>query len=114
MLLEISKPVALLLCLLSLYAVFHTACLVPGSTPDLLPGSALQNRILDCLPLFALSAGICILSGLLFCETEHKPRPSLFATFPLKIFYWTAGIILILFTISWYLETNTTYYRSIT
>ena len=109
MLLEIAKPVALLVCLLSLFAVFHTAFLVPGSFAFLVPGPELQDRIVDSLLLLAISAGICVVSGLIFREAE--PGPSLAATLPLKIFYWAAGTMLVLFVVSWYLETYCIFYR---
>jgi hypothetical protein len=112
MLLDAAKPAALLLCVLSLCALFHAAFLAPGTVPDLLPGSTLYNRILDFLPLFALSSAICIVSGLLFRETEPEPRPSLSATFPVQIFYWTIGIMSVLFIVSWYLETHCIFYRA--
>ncbi len=111
MLLEVSKPVAFLLCLLSLYALFHTAFLVPGSLDLLVPGPALHDRILDSLLLLALSAGICLVSGLIFQEAEPEPHPSLSATLPLKVFYWATGAMLLLFVVSWYLETYCIFYR---
>jgi hypothetical protein len=112
MLLELAKPVALLLCLLSLCALFHTAFLAIGSSELLLPNHALEDRILDSLLLFALSAGICLISGLLFREAEPKPHSSLSATLPLQLFYWATGIMLLLFVLSWYLEAHCVFYRS--
>jgi hypothetical protein len=112
MLLELAKPVALLLCLLSLCALFHTAFLAIGSADLMLPNPALQDRVLDSLLLFALSAGICFVSALLFREAEATPHPSLSATLPLQLFYWATGIMLLLFVLSWYLETHCIFYRS--
>ena len=112
MLLELAKPVALLLCLLSLYALFHTAFLTTGGADLLLPNQALQNKILDSLILFALSAGICIVSGLLFREAAPEAHSSLSATLPLQLFYWATGIMLLLFIVSWSLETYCVFYRS--
>ena len=111
MLLEITKPVALLLCLLSLYALFHTAFLVPGSLELLIPGPALQDRILDSLLLLGLSAGICVVSGMIFKEAEPNPQPALSTTLPMKIFLWAAGTMMLLFVLSWYLETYCIFYR---
>ncbi|HTZ89940.1 MAG TPA: hypothetical protein VMA71_06355 [Alloacidobacterium sp.] len=107
MLVEIAKPIALLLCILSLYAVFHTAFLIPG--PDL------QQRILDSLKLLALAAGIALVSGLLFSESTpgsaaHDER--LIATLPMQVFLWAAGAMLVLFVVSWYLESGV-FYRDI-
>jgi hypothetical protein len=111
MLLEIAKPIALLLCLLSLYALFHTAFLVTGNIDLLLPGNTLRDRIIDDLLPFALSAGICIVSGLLFREAMPEPRPSLSSTLPLQLFFWSIGIMLLLFLASWYLETHCIFLR---
>jgi hypothetical protein len=112
MLLELAKPVALLLCLLSLYALFHTAFLAISSADLMLPNPALQDRVLDTLLLFTLSAGICLVSALLFRESTPTPHPSLSATLPLQLFYWATGIMLLLFVLSWYLETHCIFYRS--
>jgi hypothetical protein len=111
MLLELAKPVALLLCLLSLYALFHTAFLVTGTIDLLLPGNALRDRILDAGFLLLLSAGICVASGLLFREATQEPHPSLSSTLPVQLFYWSIGIMTILFVASWYLETHCIFYR---
>jgi hypothetical protein len=112
MLLELAKPVALLLCLLSLFALFHTAFLALGSSELMLPNQAIHDRVLDSLLLFALSAGICLISALLFREATPTPHPSLSATLPLQLFYWATGIMLLLFALSWYLETHCIFYRS--
>jgi hypothetical protein len=112
MLLELAKPAALLLCLLSLYALFHTAFLSTGSPDLLLPTQALHDRIVDSLLLFGLSAGICIVSGLLFREAASEPHLSLSATLPLQLFYWATGIMLLLFIVSCYLETYCVFYRA--
>ncbi len=113
MLLELAKPVALLLCLLSLYGLFHTAFLVPLD-PNLLlfPNPAFHDKILDTLLLFAITTGICLVSGLIFREATPKPHPSLSATLPLQLFYWSIGIMVLLFIASWYLETHVIFYRS--
>jgi hypothetical protein len=112
MLLELAKPVALLLCLLSLYALFHTAFLVTGNIDLLLPGDVLRDRILDALVLLLLSACICIVSGLLFRESAPEPHPSLSSTLPLQLFYWSTGIMTLLYIAAWYLETHCIFYRS--
>jgi hypothetical protein len=107
MLLELAKPVALLLCLLSLYAVFHTL-FFSIEDPHLLlqPHQAFRDRIFDSLLLFALSAGICLLGGFIFRESEPYPHPSLATTLPLKIFYWATGIMFALFFLARFLETH--------
>lgn len=112
MLLELAKPVALLLCLLSLFALFHTAFLGITGVESLLPGPALYQKILDSTLLLALTACISIVSGLLFREDSPLPHPSLFATLPLQLFYWATGIMLMLFVLAHYLETHCVFYRS--
>ena len=107
MLLELAKPVALLLCLLSLYAVFHTL-FFSIEDPHLIlqPHQAFDDRIIDSLLLLALSAAISFLSGLIFREAEPLPHPSLATTLPLLIFYWATGIMTALFFLAWFLETH--------
>jgi hypothetical protein len=107
MLLELAKPVALLLCLLSLLMVFHTVFFTLED-PHLLiqPHQALNDRILDSLLLLALSAGISLIGGLVFREAEPLPRPSLSSTLPLQIFYWATGIMLLLYPLASFLETH--------
>jgi hypothetical protein len=107
MLLELAKPVALLLCLLSLLMVFHTV-FFPLEDPQLFPQphQALNDRILDSFLLLALSAGIAIIGGLVFREAEPLPRPSLSSTLPLQIFYWATGIMLVLYPLASFLETH--------
>ncbi len=112
MLLEFAKPIALLLSILSLCILFHTAFLVQGDFNFLIPSHALHDRILDSLLMLALSAAICIVSGLLFRDAEPTPRPSLATTLPVRLFYWTTSIMLLLFIVSWYLETHCIFYRS--
>jgi hypothetical protein len=107
MLLELAKPVALILCLLSLFAVFHTLFLsIEDPHLILQPHQAFDDRILDSLILLAISAGICILGGLLFRESEPSPHPSLASTLPMQIFYWATGIMVVLFFLAWFLETH--------
>ncbi|NYF88647.1 hypothetical protein RBB79_03845 [Tunturiibacter empetritectus] len=107
MLLELVKPVALFLCLLSLLMVFHTVFFTLED-PHLLhqPHQALNDRILDSLLLLALSAGISLMGSLVFREAEPLPRPSLSSTLPLQIFYWATSIMLLLYPLASFLETH--------
>jgi hypothetical protein len=107
MLLELAKPVALLLCLFSLCFVFHTAFLTFEDPALLLqPHQAFNDRIIDSLLLLALSAGIAILAGLIFREAEPLPHPSLATTLPMRLFFWGAGIMPPLFFLARFLETH--------
>lgn len=107
MLLEIVKPVALLLCMLSLYAVFHTAFLIPASD--------LHDTIWDSLELLTLAGGISLISGLIFRESEAKAGPvaRLTATLPMQVFRWAASTMFVLFIVSWYLEKHCIFYRDV-
>jgi hypothetical protein len=99
MFLDIAKPIALLMCILSLLATFRAAFLIPASE--------LNIRIHDAFALLLLSAGVSILGGLLFRESaaiERNPV-SLSGTLPIQIFCWASTVILILFAVSWYIET---------
>jgi len=118
-LVEVAKPVTLLLCILSLYAVFHEAFLIPGRT--------VEERLWDGLGLLVLAAGISVMSGLIFREGEDGGRglPAggrreaaqggvrLSGTLPVQIFFWATGIMVVLFLVSWYLETYCIFYRDV-
>jgi hypothetical protein len=103
-LVEVAKPVTLLLCILSLYAVFHKAFLIPGRT--------VHERIWDSLDLLVLAAGISVVSGLIFREGEQD-RVRLAGTLPMQIFLWATGIMVVLFAVSWYLETYVIFYKDV-
>ena len=108
MLTEIARPVALLLCMLSLCAVFQTAFLVPAGD--------LHQTIPDSLELLSLAAGISLISGLIFRESTPETSTDnkrLMATLPVQVFYWATGIMLILFVCCWYLESHCVFYRDI-
>jgi hypothetical protein len=109
MLLEIAKPIALGLCLISLCAVFHAAFLNPSAD--------LPQRVLDAVELMSLAAGICLSSGWIFRESEAKSQPghsaSLTSTLPIQLFCWAAGLIVVMFVASWFLETYGIFYRDV-
>jgi hypothetical protein len=101
---EVAKAVTLLLCILSQYAVFHKAFLIPGRT--------VQERIWDSVDLLVLAAGISVVSGLLFREGE-RDGVRLAGTLPMQIFLWATGIMVVLFVVSWYLETYVIFYKDV-
>jgi hypothetical protein len=108
MLVEVAKPVTLIACILSLLAVFHTAFLAPF--PDI------DQRIYDTLARLALAATTCLISGLIFRQTTPQPHSGstrLTATLPVQVFCWASGIMLILFVVSWYLESHCIFYRDV-
>ena len=105
MLVEIAKPVALVLCVLSLWCVFYTAFLVPAS--------GLEQRIWDSLILLSLAAGICVSSGMIFRERAESGEGSLTRTLPIRMFCWATGLMTVLFLASWYLETYCIFFKDV-
>jgi|ERR1700677_42378 hypothetical protein len=105
---EVAKPVTLVFCILSLYAVFYAAFL--DFSLDF------HGKIYSSLGWLAVAAGISLLSGWIFRDATQQAgsgRISLAATPPLKIFFWASGAMLLLFLVSWYLETNCIFYRDV-
>ena len=105
---EIARPITLISCILSLYAVFHVAFLDPSLD--------FHQRIYDSLGLLAVAAVLCVIAGWIF----HAPmrgtrtgRASIATTLPLQMFFWASGAMLVLFLLSWYLRTNCIFYRDI-
>jgi hypothetical protein len=106
MLVEVAKPVTLVFCILSLYAVFDAAFL--SLSIDL------HQRIYESLFRVALAALIAVISGLVFRDAAPSARRSAFVTtLPVQMFCWAASIMLVLFVVSWYLETHCIFYRDI-
>jgi hypothetical protein len=113
MLVEVAKPVTLISCIISLYAVFHAAFLVPSSD--------MHERIYHSLGLLALAAAISLISGLVFRgatkerdpETRHARGARLTSTLPVQTFFWASSAMLVLFVISWYLESHCIFYRDV-
>ena len=105
MLVEIAKPIALLLCILSLWCVFYTAFLVPAS--------GLEQRTWDSLILLSLAAGICFSSGMIFRDPAQTGAGSLTRTLPIQIFCWAVGLMAAWFLASWYLETYCIFFKDV-
>jgi len=108
MFVEFARPVTLVFCILSLYALFYTAFLSPATNVD--------QRLYDSLAMLALAAATSVVSGLIFREATQKPNaasPRLTATLPVQVFCWAAGVMFVLFVVSWFLETYCVFYRDI-
>jgi hypothetical protein len=106
-LLEFSKLGALLLCMLSLYVVFRTLFLTIEDPHTILqPPEIFTNRLLNGLFLISISAGISLLGGVIFRESEPRSHSSLAATLPLRMFSWATSIMLTLFVLARFLETH--------
>ena len=108
MLVEVAKPVTLIICILSLYAVFYAAFLDPASD--------LEQRIWESLGLLALAAAISLVSALIFREASHESyarSARLRETLPVQMFCWAAGAMVVLFAVSWYLRSYCVFYRDV-
>ncbi len=105
MLLEAAKPIALMLCMLSLCAVFYTAFMAPAVN--------LEQQTWDSLVLLSLAAGICLTSGLIFCESGQDGNAGLATTLPVQMFLWATCWMLVLFVVSWYLETHCIFFKDV-
>jgi hypothetical protein len=98
-LLELAKFVSLLLSILSLNAVLHSAFLEPGSN--------LQQRLLPSLDMLLLAAAVCLSSGYIFRAWEQragKQHTSVIGSLPMMIFWWGAGTMALLYALGWLLE----------
>jgi hypothetical protein len=106
-LVEFAKLAALLLCMLSLYAIFRTLFLsVENPRPILQSPQVFTSRALSALRLISLSAAISFLGAIIFREAEPDPHPSLASTLPLQVFSWATSIMVVLFFLAWFLETH--------
>jgi hypothetical protein len=97
--LELAKFASLLLSILSLNAVLHSAFLEPGSN--------LQQRLLPSLDLLLVAAAVCLGSGYIFHAWDQKAGKrdaSVAGSLPMMIFWWSAGVIALLYALGWLLE----------
>lgn len=98
MLRELLKPVSLLLCILSQYAVFQAAFLEPATDP--------RQRILEALGVSGLAAAIALLGGWIFHDGEGHGDTRLAKTLPVQMYCWCSAGMAVLFVVAWYIETN--------
>jgi hypothetical protein len=97
--LEFAKFASLLLSIVSLDAVFHSAFLEPGSN--------LHQRLLPSLRLLLLAGLVCLVSGYIFrtwAQRTGQRRASIAGSLPMMIFWWGAGAMTLLFVLAWLLE----------
>jgi hypothetical protein len=100
---ELGRPAALLASMMSLLAVMHTAFF--GAETNY------RERLFDSLGMLLLAAGIALIAGLLFEGDGEKARgygpvPTIFRTFPMRVFFWTSGLMAVLFLLAWWIEAN--------
>lgn len=112
MLLELARPVTLLCSLLSLLAVFHTVFL--GAETDF------SQRMYDAVGVLLLATGFSLLSGMTFLpgraigtpDSQHRAAKIL-ETFPMRVFFWSTGVMLMILLVARYLETHCIFYRDV-
>jgi hypothetical protein len=98
-LLEIAKFGSLLLSILSLNAVLHSAFLEPGSN--------LQQRLLPSLDMLLLAAAVCLGSGFIFHAWDQrvgKRHATVAGSLPMMIFWWSSGVMALLYGLGWLME----------
>jgi disulfide bond formation protein DsbB len=107
MFMEFAKPVSLIFCILSLYALFHAAFLNPASDLD--------QRVYESLHFLALAACVSIASAVVFQSTQEScaRRARFAATLPMQMFCWAAGVMFVLFVVSLYLESHCIFYKDV-
>ena len=96
--LEVAKAIALSICILSLYWATMSAFFESGSQ--------WQERMWLALFKLLAAAAICFYSGMIF-SWPSKTNPDAFqrltSTMPVRLFFWAAACIAVLFVLSWYL-----------
>ena len=105
MLIEVARPIALLLCVLSLCALFYTVFLIPASQTGEITWTTVT--------LLSFAAGICLASGMIFLEPDDHGASALTRTLPVQLFLWVVGVMIVLFVSAWYLETNGIFYKDV-
>ena len=103
MFLELAKFASLLLSILALDAVFHTAFLEPGSH--------LEQQLLPALRMLLLAAAVSLGSGYIFRAGERRAGQgtlrhdgSVAGSLPMMIFWWGSGVMALLFFLAWLIE----------
>jgi len=100
--LPLVKFVALTLSILSLCALMGHAFFVPGA--------GWEDRLIDGLAMMGLAAAICFASGLIFEIPDRKfdppPAPRLTQTLPVRLFFWGAALMAVIFVVSWFLAVD--------
>lgn len=97
---ELAKVVALILTILSIYALLVSVFFVPGSP--------WQQRLLTSIETLAMTGCVCFASGLLFSITSQSVNGQgelrVTRTLPVQLFFWSLGGVVLMFLLSRYLE----------
>jgi hypothetical protein len=97
MLLELGKAISFFASILSFYPVAISAFFEPGAR--------WEERLELLLPKLALAALLCLFSGLLFiwpARSNPERHTSLASTLPIRLLFWAAAGVTLLFFASWY------------
>lgn len=105
MLIDLARPIALLLCVLSLCSLFYSLFFVPASETGEISWTSVT--------LLSLAAGISLISGIIFLEPYERSPRALVRTLPIQLFLWAAGLMVVFFLSAWYLETNGIFYKDV-
>jgi len=97
---ELAKIAALILCILSIYALLGSAFFTPAAP--------WQARLISALETLTIAACVCFASGLLFTLTDqptaNHAEPTVTQTLPVQLFFWSLAATVLLFLLSRYLE----------
>lgn len=97
--LQIAKFFGLAGSILSLYVLLGDAFFIPGS--------GWEDRLISAVATLGLAASVCFASGLLFeipnRRFDPEPVPPLMRTLPVRLFFWAASLMAVMFLLSWFL-----------
>ena len=99
MLLELGKAASFALCILSLYSLLISVFFEPNTS--------WQQRLATGLARLAVAACVSLASGLIFsipARTNPDAGLPLWKTLPVKVFFWAAFTLAVLFVLTWYLR----------
>jgi hypothetical protein len=111
MLLELARPIVLLACILALLTLFHAAFLEPAVSTF--------EHLEDALGPLLLAAASAIVGGFVFLPSRRarvvpiSRARDLWATFPIRVFFWSTLGMALLFVAAWYFETYLLPYRNV-
>lgn len=75
-----------------------------------IPGTGWEDRLVSGVAALGLAASVCFASGLLFEIPNRKfdpePVPPLSRTLPVRLFFWGAALVAVMFLLSWFLATD--------
>jgi hypothetical protein len=97
---ELAKVAALILTIISIYALLVSAFFVPGSP--------WHQRLLTSVETLAMTGCVCFASGLIFRlsaqSASGQKEPAVMRTLPVQLFFWSVGATVLMFLLSRYLE----------